>query len=91
MKLTIAEDAVAPQPAKMLKVGYDGRLVIEVGEHELTFWNHQPGRLVEMISANGPAIEFQLHFNLFWLPSDRGRYAFCVARSPARVEACRAS
>jgi hypothetical protein len=59
----------------------DGTVVIEVDEHELLLWNHEPERLAEAAAASGGAVEYQPRWGLLWVPSTKGRFAFCVARS----------
>ena len=53
--------------------------MIEVDNHELLLWNHEPERMAEAAAASGGAVEYQARWGLLWMPSKSGRYAFCVA------------
>jgi hypothetical protein len=91
MNLANAKDAADPVPATLLEVGNDGNLRIGVGAQERSYWNHQPGRLVKLISALGPTIELQPNLPLLWVPSESGRYAFSLAPSGVEHVECRVS
>ena len=68
-----------PSSGRLVDSRSDGTVLIELDEHELRLWNHEPERLAEAAAASGGAIEYQSRWGLFWVPSKSGRYAFCVA------------
>ncbi len=80
MNLAREDNENQPSPGHLLYSRSDGTVVIEVGNHELRLWNHEPERLAES-AASGGAIEYQPCWGLLWIPSENGRYVFCVARS----------
>ena len=82
MNLAEKDGENRPTPGRFVESRSDGSVVIEVDEHELLFWNHEPERLAEATAASRGAIEYQPRWALLWIPSKSGRYAFCVARSP---------
>jgi hypothetical protein len=68
-----------PSSGRLVESRSDGEVVVEVDRHELRLWNHEPERLAEAAAASGGAIKYQLRWGLLWVPSNSGRYAFCVA------------
>jgi hypothetical protein len=77
-----------PVPSRFIEARLDGSVVIEVDEHELLLWNHEPERLAEVAIAIGGAIEYQPRWGLLWVPCESGRYAFCVVLPIAVHVAC---
>jgi hypothetical protein len=71
-----------PTPGRFAESRPDGSVVIEVDGHELNLWNHEPERLDEAAAASGGVVEYQPQWGLLWVPSNSGRYAFCVTRLP---------
>ena len=77
-----------PSPGLFIQSREDGTVVIEVDDQELLLWNHQPERIDEAVLALGRAISYQARWGLLWVPSQVGRYAFCVALASRSHEPC---
>src|ERR1039458_10468939 len=80
MNLAVEDSENLPAPGRFVESRSDGTVVIEVDEHELLLWNHEPERMAEAAAASGGAVEYQPRWGLLWVPSTSGRYTFCVAR-----------
>jgi hypothetical protein len=91
MNVAHANDAPPPVPATLLEVSDSGDIVVCVGGHEHALWNHQPRRLMEILSALGPTVEFQPNLRLMWVPSESGRYAFSLSPTGEAHVECRVS
>jgi hypothetical protein len=72
-----------PSRGRFLGASHDGTLTIEVDGEVILLWNHDPDRLLDVISVNGPDISYQPRWGLLRSPHAYG-YVFCVA--PAEVD-----
>jgi len=77
-----------PSPGLFIQSRMDGNVVIQVNDQELLLWNHQPERIDEAVLAWGRAISFQPRWGLLWVPSEIGRFAFCVVKASGHHEPC---
>jgi hypothetical protein len=77
-----------PSSGRLVDSRSDGTVVIEVEDHELSVWNHEPERLADAAAVSGGAIEYQPRWGLLWVPSKSGKYAFCVAEPSADHVPC---
>lgn len=68
-------------PGHLLEVGPDGRVVVEVQGAVLRLWNHNPGRLEQLVARNHGQISHQPGFGLLRTASEGGNYLFCVAEA----------
>ena len=82
------KDGGKPLPGRLLDVGPDGSVDIEVQGQELHLWNHESDRLAEAAQRVGGALSYQSRWGLLWIPSESGRYAFCVARRSDQLSPC---
>jgi hypothetical protein len=68
-----------PVPGRLISVGADGDVVVEVDGEDIPLWNHEPDRLRQLVEANHGAVSYQPTWGLLRTPSDGGNYCFCVA------------
>jgi hypothetical protein len=88
MRKGLEEDEDAPIPACFTEIRNDGTVVVEVSGRELVLWNHEPERMAEAAAARCGAAQYQPRWRLLWIPSNDGRYAFCVARASENHAPC---
>jgi hypothetical protein len=77
-----------PNSVRLVDSQSDGTVVIEVDGQELRLWNHESERLSEAAAASGGAVEYQPRWGLLWVPSEQGRFAFCVAEPDGDHDPC---
>jgi len=67
-----------PSSGRFVGASDNGDLTIEVDGEVILLWNHDPGRLLDVIAVNGPSISYQPRWGLLRSPHEFG-YVFCVA------------
>ena len=82
MNRAVQDKENPPTSGRFIESRTDGTVVVEMGKCDLHLWNHEPDRMAQAAAANGGVVEYQARWGLLWVPSNGGRYAFCVAQSP---------
>ena len=83
-----SEDAEnRPSRGTLIDVADDGVLTVEIDGQRLSLWNHDPVRLIDVISLNGPEVSYQPRWGLLRSPHDFG-YLFCVVDAEADRRTC---
>ena len=85
------EDTVnLPLPGRLVSVSDDGAVTIEVGDRQLTLWNHRPQRVEQAAERSDGTVAYQARWHLLHLPSSGGaRFLFSVATPFEEHVACR--
>ena len=81
-----------PEPGRLVSVGADGSVVIEVDGDRRRLWNHDPAGLEQAAAAAGGVVLHQSRWGLLLAPSGTGsRRCFCVVAADADRAACTAA
>lgn len=75
-----------PVPGRLVNICNEGELVIEVEGQHVRLWNHVAARLSGAITAAHGELSYQARWGLLHVPSDDGRFAFCVVNIEEHVE-----
>lgn len=67
-----------PSRGHFIGASDEGTLTIEIDGEEVLLWNHDPGRMLDVISANGSNVSYQPRWSLLRSHGEFG-YVFCVA------------
>jgi hypothetical protein len=74
-----------PVLVQLISAERGGDVVIDVCGQLLRLWTHDVDRVSEAISAANGTVFYQARWSLLFVPSDDGRFAFCVDKSAEHV------
>jgi len=77
-----------PEEGRLVDVGSDGTLIVDVGEEVRRLWNHQPERISDAAARRGDVVFHQPRWGLLAIPQGASRYLFCVAPSESSHRPC---
>ena len=68
-----------PVAGRLVEVGADGIIVVEIGGEVRRFWNHEPQRFAHFAARAHHHVDLQARWGMLGLPHKSGTYCFCIA------------
>ena len=76
-----------PVPGRLINVGDDGIIVVEIADAVRRFWHHDPLWFAHRAAEAGGVVELQARWGMIGIRHKAGTYVFCVADT-ATSEPC---